>query len=57
MGISGLLPALKPIHKTKRLDEFQGKRIAVDGYVWLHKGVYSCATDLALGKQTTKCVD
>jgi exonuclease-1 len=54
MGIAGLLPALKSIQKTKHLSEFKGQTIAVDAYVWLHKGVYSCATELATGKTTHK---
>ncbi|KAF9557610.1 PIN domain-like protein [Agrocybe pediades] len=57
MGISGLLPALKSIQVTKHLSEFSGKTIAVDAYVWLHRGVYSCATELATGKSTHKYVD
>lgn len=56
MGIAGLLPALRSIQKTKHLSEFKGQTIAVDAYVWLHKGVYACATDLAIGKPTHKCV-
>jgi len=56
MGISGLLPALKTIQKTKHLSEFRGQTIAVDAYVWLHKGVYSCATELATGKLTHRYV-
>jgi len=54
MGISGLLPILKPIHKHKHLSEFAGKTIAVDAYGWLHKGVYACAPEVATGKKTTK---
>lgn len=54
MGISGLLPALKCIQTTRHLKEYAGQRIAVDAYVWLHKGIYACATDLATGKPTTK---
>ncbi|PPQ66528.1 hypothetical protein CVT26_009501 [Gymnopilus dilepis] len=57
MGISGLLPALKSIQVTKHLSEFRGKTVAVDAYVWLHKGVYSCAVELARGKDTHKYVD
>lgn len=56
MGISGLLPILKPIHKNKHLSEFSGKTIAVDAYGWLHKGVYACAPEVATGKRTTKYV-
>ncbi|KAF9652654.1 PIN domain-like protein [Thelephora ganbajun] len=57
MGISGLLPLLKPIHKNKHLSEFSGKTVAVDAYVWLHKGVYACAPEVATGKKTTKYVE
>lgn len=52
MGITGLLPALKTIQVTKHLSEFRGQTIAVDAYVWLHKGVYTCAAELATGKKT-----
>ena len=57
MGIAGLLPALKPIQVTRHLSELAGQAIAVDAYVWLHKGIYSCATELATGKPTHKYVD
>ena len=56
MGITGLLPLLKSIHKNKHLSEFAGKTVAVDAYVWLHKGVYACAPEVATGKKTTKYV-
>lgn len=54
MGISGLLPALKSIQVTRHLSEFSGQTLAVDAYVWLHKGVFTCATELATGKNTNK---
>jgi exonuclease-1 len=54
MGISGLLPALKSISTQKHLSEFAGQTIAVDAYVWLHRGVFTCATELATGKDTHK---
>ena len=54
MGIAGLLPLLKPIQVRKNLSEYSGQTIAVDAYVWLHKGAYGCATELATGKNTTK---
>ncbi|KAH7923456.1 PIN domain-like protein [Leucogyrophana mollusca] len=57
MGISGLLPLLKSIQVNKHLSEFSGQTLAVDAYVWLHRGVYACATELATGKATTKYVD
>ncbi|KAF6764089.1 exodeoxyribonuclease 1 [Ephemerocybe angulata] len=57
MGISGLLPALKSIQTTRHLKEYAGQTVAVDAYVWLHKGVYACATDLAMGKPTTRYVE
>jgi exonuclease-1 len=57
MGISGLLPLLKSIHKPCNLKKFDGKTIGVDAYGWLHRGTVSCAIDLALGKPTTKYVE
>lgn len=56
MGISGLLPLLKSIQRQRHLSEFGGQTVAVDAYVWLHRGTYACATELATGKATTKCV-
>jgi len=57
MGISGLLPLLKSIHKPCNLKKFSGKTFGVDAYGWLHRGTVPCAIDLALGKPTTKYVD
>ena len=54
MGISGLLTVLKPIQVTRHLSEFAGQTLAVDAYVWLHRGIYTCATELATGKSTKK---
>jgi exonuclease-1 len=28
--------------------------LAIDGYVWLHKGAFGCAEDLVTGSKTTK---
>ncbi|CCA72785.1 related to EXO1-exonuclease which interacts with Msh2p [Serendipita indica DSM 11827] len=57
MGIQGLLPLLKSIQQQVKLSDLSGKTLAVDGYVWLHKGAYGCATELATGKPTTKYID
>ncbi|KAJ7196579.1 exodeoxyribonuclease 1 [Mycena pura] len=57
MGITGLLPALKSISTQRHLSEFADQTLGVDAYVWLHRGVFTCATELATGKATTKYVD
>ncbi|KAK9390639.1 hypothetical protein V1515DRAFT_591033 [Lipomyces mesembrius] len=57
MGISGLLPILKSIQQPAHVKEFAGQVIAVDAYVWLHRGAIACATDLAFGNHTRKYVD
>jgi exonuclease-1 len=54
MGISGLLPLLKPIHKPVHLSELSGLSVGVDAYVWLHRGAFGCAFDLAMGNATLK---
>lgn len=56
MGIQGLLRALEPISTERSLSELHGLRVAVDGYVWLHRGVFSCAVDLARGIPNTAYV-
>ena len=49
MGIQGLLKSLKDITSDRSLSELNGLRVAVDGYVWLHKGVFFSASDLGRG--------
>ena len=53
MGIQGLLPLLKDIEKKASVSEFSGKTVGIDGYCWLHKGVYGCAKDVVEGRKTT----
>ncbi|KAF2738222.1 exonuclease-like protein [Polyplosphaeria fusca] len=57
MGISGLLPLLKSIHKPGHLKKYAGQTIGVDAYGWLHRGTAACAIELALDQPTTKLVD
>ncbi|TMW66390.1 hypothetical protein Poli38472_004155 [Pythium oligandrum] len=54
MGISGLLPVLKSITVTKDLREYRGETLAIDGYCWLHRAIYSCSQELCLGQDTDK---
>ncbi|KAF9997284.1 Rad2 nuclease [Modicella reniformis] len=56
MGIQGLLPLLKSIGKPVHLKDCAGQTLAVDGYVWLHKGAFACAQELCLGQATQKYV-
>ncbi|KAF9947334.1 Rad2 nuclease [Mortierella alpina] len=56
MGIQGLLPLLKSIEKPVQLKDYAGQTLAVDGYVWLHKGAFACAQELCLGQATEKYV-
>ncbi|CZT01415.1 related to exodeoxyribonuclease 1 [Rhynchosporium graminicola] len=57
MGINGLLPLLKSIHKSCNLRKFEGKTLGVDAYGWLHRGTVACAMELAMGKPTKKFVE
>ncbi|ORX57023.1 PIN domain-like protein [Hesseltinella vesiculosa] len=52
MGISGFLPLLKPIEQKVHIKEYAGKKVAIDGNVWLHRGAFACARELALGQET-----
>ncbi|KAK3321648.1 hypothetical protein B0H66DRAFT_177669 [Apodospora peruviana] len=57
MGISGLLPLLKSIHRPIDIKKYAGETLGVDAYGWLHRGAVSCALELAQGKPTRKYVD
>ena len=57
MGITGLLPLLRPIQRRKHLSELFGLTIAVDGYVWLHRGAYTCAAEIVQKIPTRRYVD
>lgn len=54
MGIQGLLPLVKSIEKRVHLKDYAGMTLAVDGYVWLHKGAFACAQEICLGQPTQK---
>lgn len=54
MGVGGFLAALKDVTVKKHVSEYAGRRVAVDGYCWLHRAAYTCAADLAEGRPTTK---
>ncbi|KAG2519302.1 hypothetical protein BBO99_00006390 [Phytophthora kernoviae] len=56
MGIAGLLPVLKSITETKTLDEYRGHTLAIDGYCWLHRAIYSCSQEICLGQETDKYI-
>ena len=49
MGIQGLHQELKRYTKPAHVEQFAGKRVAIDGYSWLHKAAYSCAGAVAQG--------
>ena len=52
MGISGLLPALRPIERPFRLFQFAFKTVAIDGHCVLQSWAIDAAMKLALNKPT-----
>jgi exonuclease-1 len=52
MGIQGLLPIIKPLIRDCNVKDFSGKRVAVDGYCWLHRAVYNCCMELCNDQET-----
>lgn len=54
MGVQNLLPLLSPISKQVHLSDFAGKRIAIDGFVWLHRASFRCPKDLVNDPGTDK---
>jgi exonuclease-1 len=56
MGIPGLLPALQSITRPVHLSDLSNSTVAVDAYVWLHRGAYACSLELCQGIPTDKFV-
>ena len=56
MGINGLLPLLKPATNKTHISALRGKRVAIDGYSWLHKGAYCCSRELCMDEPTDRFV-
>lgn len=51
-----MLPLLKPITKKTHLRDFSGKTVAIDGYSWIHKGVYGSGLAIFEGKDVSSHV-
>jgi exonuclease 1 len=56
MGVSGLLPLLKPIIKSSHIRQFHHRRVAVDTYSWIHKALYGALDELIANPDTTKWI-
>ncbi len=54
MGINGLLKQLDSISQKKHLSEYRGKKMAVDGYCWLHKSIYLIKNEVFENPNSTK---
>lgn len=56
MGITGLLPILKPVLEKKHIKSFKNKRIGIDGFAWLYPILNFVAEELYLDCPTTKYI-
>ncbi|KAF7351116.1 PIN domain-like protein [Mycena sanguinolenta] len=56
MGISGLLPFLRPCTDKIFLAQYAGFTIGVDAYVLLHRGIWTCVEKLVEGRPPTELV-
>ena len=54
MGINGLLKALESIAIDRHLSYYRNKKMAVDGYCWLHKSVYLMSNEIITNPQSKK---
>lgn len=54
MGITGLLRQLSSITTPIHLKDLENLTVAVDAYVWLHKGAYACSSELCNDLPTSK---
>ena len=52
MGITGLLPQLKSVTENVNVSAYHSLTVGIDASCWLHRSVYGCATQLAMGQPT-----
>ena len=46
MGINGLLKNTRSVGKKKHITQYKNKKVAVDGYSWMHKALYKCSLEI-----------
>ncbi|KAI5148612.1 exonuclease 1 [Enteropsectra breve] len=56
MGITGLLPLVKPIMQKKSIKAYAGSAIGIDGHAWLHQALPVSASDLYFNKMNDKYI-
>lgn len=54
MGITGLLPILKPTLTNIHIKKFKDKKVGIDGYAWMYQILNSVAEELYLNCPTTR---
>lgn len=54
MGISGLLPIIKPVLQKKHISLYSGKTVGIDGHAWLYQVAPSISEELFFGIPTKK---
>ncbi|KAJ6340321.1 hypothetical protein OIU77_008140 [Salix suchowensis] len=54
MGIKDLLKFMKPYIEPVHIKKYDGKRVGIDAYSWLHKGAYSCSMEICLNSNSEK---
>lgn len=57
MGIKNLLIFLKPYLKRTFLREIRNKTVGIDGYVWLHKGIFADKLNIVDDEENTGYID
>nr|TKS11284.1 exonuclease 1 [Populus alba] len=54
MGVKDLLKFMKPYIEPVHIKKYDGKRVGIDAYSWLHKGAYSCSMEICLNSNSEK---
>lgn len=54
MGVKDLLKFMKPYIEPVHIKKYNGKRVGIDAYSWLHKGAYSCSMEICLNSNSEK---
>ncbi len=57
MGIKNLLIVTKSIAEDKSLEDYRNKRVAIDGFIWLHKALHMITKNMGSSQRVSNYVN
>ena len=56
MGVNGLLQYFRSVERDTDISKWRGKRLAIDGYSWIHKAIYGSGYAIVAKNDYSRCL-